>query len=290
MADPERRARDPRPRGARHRPGSLGSPVGGPRSSSFVAFTVGALIPLLRGSSDPATPRSIGSRRARCRRRASASASRSARLHRALAASRSGLRQLLDRRRRRRRLPSLVGSGSGRRCRLSRPRSRNRASSSPPGWYPTAYGWQWWDGVGSGTRRRRGASSGGRREDAAPYAEPPRADLRRLRAARLRDVPRRQGQAVRCGTTRCEALNFAITLTIIARPRRDRLVFFVGPAAPAWPGGDRGRRAIGIAAGPRACSLILAVSFGGIAFGIDRCGQGVSRMEWWRYPINTAAW
>ena len=146
---------------------------------------------------------------------------------------------------------------------------------APPGWYPTAYGWQWWDGrqwyppipPSSGVDENTLAMLSHLGPIFGGFVLP----LVMFLVAKDKPFVRHHA---------CEALNFAITLFIASLVAM--AVFFVGMVA-GTAGGDPGV-AFGIAGG-LGMLLILAVSFGGIAFGIIGAVKAF-HMEWWRYPIN----
>jgi uncharacterized protein len=149
-------------------------------------------------------------------------------------------------------------------------------SGAAPGWHPTAYGWQWWDGrqwyppqpASSGVDEKTLAMLSHLGPLFGGFVLP----LVMFLIAKGKPYLRHHA---------CEALNFAIThfvASIVAM-----VVFFVGLAASTAGGSDPGV-AFGITAG-LGMLLLLAVSFGGIAFGIIGAVKAF-HLEWWRYPIN----
>ena len=143
-----------------------------------------------------------------------------------------------------------------------------------PGWYPTAYGWQWWDGrqwyppirPSSGVDENTLAMVSHLGPIFGGFVLP----LVMFLVAKDKPFVRHHA---------CEALNFAITLFIGASSRGGVL---------RRSGRRRGRGDAGVGFGIAAglgMLLILAVSFGGIAFGIIGAVKAF-HMEWWRYPIN----
>jgi uncharacterized Tic20 family protein len=153
-------------------------------------------------------------------------------------------------------------------------------AAAPPGWYPTTYGWQWWDGLQWYPPESQSSGVDDKTLAVLSHLGPLFGGFVLPLVIMLvaKDKPYVRHHS-------CEALNFAIT-HLIAQMVAMVIFFFGLGLGGLFSGSGSDASGVGFGLGFGLGGLLfMAVAFGGIVFAIIGAVKA-SHMEWWRYPVN----